>query len=382
MSELQAALLAMGLGVVIAVYAFGWYKQRQYHRKFGAAFGQSHDDALYQINDNPSVAQPEHEIEPLTLNDDVLVNRDALPDEPSEALPTDAAGAETAMLQPVMAAAAATGEPCAVLDNRCDYIIEMHLTEPDSAAVLDGLWRHTFHKPLQVCGLAVSTGQWERVNAGSQTLYSRFRIALQLLDRGGVISLAELGEFRELLLGMEQSNHAELAIPDMQEAYRTAQSLDTLCAEVDQMVGINLLPQGDRRLNGDKISQAAAVQGMKLEPDGAFHFRNAEGHSLMTLINQDARPFQPHALEQFTTPGITLMLDVPRVENPAASFDLMVHKAHALARALQVNLVDDHRVQLTDAGLARIRMQIDGVEAKMRANSLVPGSVQARRLFS
>jgi FtsZ-interacting cell division protein ZipA len=76
------------------------------------------------------------------------------------------------------------------------------------------------------------------------------------------------------------------------------------------------------------------------------------------------------------------MLDVPRVENPAASFDLMVQIARDLARDLQVNLVDDQRVQFTDAGLAKIRAQIVEVEAKMCENNLIPGSPQALRLFS
>jgi DNA-binding transcriptional regulator of glucitol operon len=44
MSELQAALLAIGFGVIVAVYAFGWWQQRRYRRKFGAAFKASHKD--------------------------------------------------------------------------------------------------------------------------------------------------------------------------------------------------------------------------------------------------------------------------------------------------------------------------------------------------
>ena len=44
MSELQAALLMIGFGVIVAVYAFGWWQQRQYRRKFGTAFKSSHTD--------------------------------------------------------------------------------------------------------------------------------------------------------------------------------------------------------------------------------------------------------------------------------------------------------------------------------------------------
>ena len=360
MSELQAALLAIGSGVVLVVYVYGWWKQRQYHRRFGAAFGQSHDDALYD----------DIHVEPV----DEMINMDAL------SVP---GAAELPVSEPVEFSQAST-EPCVLLDARCDFIIELHLAEPGSAAMLDGLWQRKFdfNKPLQVCGLMVRTGQWERVVAESQSLYSQFRIALQLLDRGGVISVAKLGDFRDLVTGIAKNINADTQLSDMQEAYRTAQALDAFCAEVDQMVGVNLLPPGSRQLNGGKIAEAAALQGMRLESDGAFHLFDDSGHSLMTLSNRDNIPFQHHNLPHLATTGITLMLDVPRVLSPAENFDRMVQIAHTLAGDLQLNLVDDNRVPLTDAGLARIRTQISDVETKMHENNLLPGSAQARRIFS
>jgi hypothetical protein len=358
MSELQAALLAIGLGVVLAVYLFGWWKQRQYRRRFGEAFGEEQDDALYGVDQMPIESADE------------LINVDALDDALAESAPEVELPVST--------------EPCVLLDARCDFIIELHLAEPGSAALLDGLWQRKFdfHKPLYVCGLTVRTGQWERVVAETQTLYAQFRIALQLLDRGGVISAAKLGDFRDLVLGIAKHINADTQLPEMQEAYREAQTFDAFCAEVDQMVGVNLLPPGNRQLNGGKIAETVALYGMKLESDGAFHLFDAAGHSLMTLANQDGSPFQHHALSQIASGGLTLMLDVPRVENPAATFDRMVQLAHALARDLQVNLVDDHRVSLTDAGLALIRARIAEVETRMRENQLEPGSAQARRIFS
>lgn len=360
MSELQAALLAIGLGVVIAVYGFGWWKQRQYSKKFSQAFGQSHDDALYQQ------AAPE----PYILDEDVVVNTDAIA--PAAEAVEEAAPAGNA------------SEPCALIDAHSDFIIALHPAEPSSAALLDGLWQRKFdfRKPVQVCGLSVRTGQWERVIADSQAIYSQFRIALQLVDRGGVISVAKLGDFRDLVVGIANAAGAGSTVPDILETHSCALGLDALCAEVDQMVGVNLLPTGDRQLVGSRIAEAAALQGMKLESDGAFHLSDAMGNSLITLINRDTRPFQHHTLEHFTTPGVTLMLDVPRVERPAMCFDQLVQMAHELARELQVNLVDDNRVMLTDAGLARIREQIADVEVKMCENNLIPGSAQARRLFS
>ena len=381
MSELQAALLVIGLGVVVAVYLFGWWKQRQYHRKFGAAFSQSHDDALYQGHDTVPVVLAEASLEEAGLEEALLVNQDAVSCEleaSAELLPAVPEVIELPVVNAVL------NEPCSLLDIRSDFIIELHLDEPSAAAVLDGLWQRKFDfkKPVQVCGLTLSGGQWERVIAESQTLYSKFRIALQLVDRSGVISVAKLGDFRDLVQGIAQGIHADTTVPDIQETYQNAQSLDTFCAEVDRMVGVNLMPSRERLLNGRKISAAATLQGMKLESDGAFHLLNAQGNSLVTLINKDTKPFQHHTLDHYTTPGLTLLLDVPRVERPVEVFDDMLQMARTMGRELQVNLQDDHNVLLTELGLARIRAQIADVETKMRESDLIPGSAQALRLFS
>lgn len=362
MSELQAALLAIGAGVIVAVYAFGWWQQRKYRRKFGAAFKASHADALYQ----ESPARPvEHTLEPAT--EEVA----------------DEAAADIAPVAEMPAATLLDGS-CALLEVRSDFIIELHLAEPGPAAVLDGLWQRKFDfgKPVQVCGMALNSASWERAIAESQTLYERFRIALQLVDRGGAVSAAKLADFRDLVLGVAKRIRADSTVPDVDEMHRRAAELDAFCAEVDQMVGINLMPPGERVLPGARIAQAAALHGMTLEADGAFHALDAQGHSAFSLINQDSQPFQHHTLENFGTPALTLLLDVPRVENPALQFDGMLRVAHELARELQANLVDDHRVVLSDGGLAHIRAQIAEVEAKMRDNGIAPGSAQARRLFS
>ncbi|MDD4927894.1 MAG: cell division protein ZipA C-terminal FtsZ-binding domain-containing protein [Gallionella sp.] len=369
MSELQAALLVIGFGVVVAVYAFGWWRQYQYSRKFGSAFRQSHKDALYQVNESQAKTSPPD------IDGQVAAYE----------LPEAGGGlAESAGLTPVLPVCTSQSEPCVLLDARSDFIIALNLVEPATAAVLGELWQRKFdfRKPVQVCGLILSTGQWERVVAESLSTYSGFRVALQLVDRSGVISLNRLADFRDLVARIAQAINADITVPDIQATFGGAQSLDALCASVDQMVGVNLLPSGNRQLNGRKIAEAAALHGMQLDSDGVFRLSGEQGQSLVTLINQDAKPFQYHALEHFSTPGITLMLDVPRVENPLDCFDLLVKMAHALARELQVNLVDDNSVKLTEAGIMRIRQQIAGIEEKMLENNLVPGSAQALRLFS
>jgi FtsZ-interacting cell division protein ZipA len=130
-----------------------------------------------------------------------------------------------------------------------------------------------------------------------------------------------------------------------------------------------------------RIAEAAIMQEMSLQADGAFHRFNGHGLSLFSLINQDTKPFQHHTLATSSSAGITLLLDVPRVADPAVQFDLMTQVAYGLAQELQLNVVDDHRVVLSASGLERIHAQIASVEKQMLDNHIEAGSAQARRLF-
>ena len=393
MSELQQALLAIGFGVIVAVYLFGWWQQRKYRRKFGEAFKAHHADALYQapaelvltpVMPTPPEPQPPAERpQPAEKLQEKVQEEAQLPVPVIEPVISEEIAPQAARM--VVAEGALLSEGvCALLEIASDFIVELHPLEPSPASVLGGLWQRKFDfgKPVHLCGLKLNSMQWERAIAESQTLYTRFKIALQLVDRSGAVSAAKLSDFRDLVQGVAKNIRAATAVPDIAETHQRATELDTFCAEVDQMVGINLIPPGERLLQGSKIAQAAAMHGMKLDADGAFHLSDAQGHSEFSLINQNTRPFQHHSLENFSTPGITLLLDVPRVLHPATQFDRMVNIARGLARELQVNMVDDHRVMLSDHGLIRIHEQIVAVEAKMCAYGIIPGSPQARRLFS
>jgi FtsZ-interacting cell division protein ZipA len=422
MSELQTALLAIGFGVIVAVYVYGWWQQRKYRQKFGAAFKSSHADALYresparplpELANEPELPVPAAAVEHFVSAEDEAVEPVAetvdelAPEEPAspasaetqaeepsfdeempEEQPSEEAAPEDVATETETDRVVAQDESCALLDLRSDFIVELNLAEPSPASALAGLWQRKFDfgKPVLVCGLTlgtVSSGpRWERAVAEGAMLYSRFRVALQLVDRGGAISPAKLADFRDLVLGIARHIKADANVPDVPQTHQNALELDAFCADVDQMVGVNLVVPGERLLSGTRIAEAAALQGLTLEADGAFHVLGVHGHSLFSLINIDSMPFQHHTLVTHTTRGLTLLLDVPRVDSPAVQFDRMLVAAHGLARELQLNLVDDHRVVLSETGLARIRDQIVGVEAKMCDHGIAPGSAQARRLFA
>jgi FtsZ-interacting cell division protein ZipA len=363
MSELQISLLAIGLVVVLAIYFYSWWQQRKYRRRFGAAFEQAHEDALYR-------AAPEKSV-PEELIDTQL----------EQAQPVDPLPAEPPSVEPRVPA---TDGVCALLDSATDYIAVLTFDVPAGADSLALLWqkRFDFGKSVHACGLNAATGAWEKVIAESHLFYASFKLSLQLADRSGPVSEVRLDDFRDLARDIAAHLGAKAELPDVPAASARAVELDSFCAEVDQMIGLNILPGGERTFSGGEIARVAEQHGMALQADGAFHLPDEHGYTVFSLCNYENVPFQHHTLAQMWVNGLTLLLDVPRVEQPTQRFDEMAVLARELAMDLRAAVVDDHRVALGEQGIAQIREQIAAIESRMLSGKVLPGSAQARRLFS
>lgn len=353
MSELQISLLAIGILVVLGVYGYSAWQQRQYRKRFGTAFVKAAgDDALYQGTLARQSAG-------MTASEDD--DAQFLPESPDT-----------------------LDESCTTLESGTDYIAVMFASAPLHSGILEPLWRRRFDfgKNLRVCGVRAAGTSWENVIAESQLSYDTLRIALQLADRSGAASPARLEDFRDLMRDIAELAQAEVNLPDVAEAANIAQQLDGFCAEVDQMIGLNILPAGGNLLMGSDIARVAERHGMSLQADGAFHLLDPVGRTLFMLNNFDETPFRHGELDETPVIGLSLQLDVPRVEQPARRFDEMARLAHALGADLGAAVVDDNRLELGDAAIAMIRSQVAAIEKKMLSYPIVPGSQLARRLFS
>lgn len=379
MSDLQIALIIIGLLVLAAIYGYGQWQQREYNRR-----RQSASAARNNLDDmergglfrplSEKLAQSRLADQFESLLDHPLVRHV----EPPEIEP------QPVMAEPEVPEPALVADTCVLFNEPSDLVVVLRPEAAVTAAALNQLWPHRFDysKPLQICGLTRDLPHWERVIADSDVYYTELRVALQLVDRGGLVSESRALGFVTLVQSIANTIPAACDFPDLVLAYQKARELDQFCVEVDKMVGINLVPSGDTLLGGPQIAQAAAELGLSLESDGAYHLLNIQGQSLFFLINQQNELFQMHSLSHLQTTGITLLLDVPRAADPLEQFDQMVQAALKLAETLNLDLVDDEHRMLSEEGILSLRDAIAFMKSRMLAHGIVPGSVHTRRLFS
>jgi FtsZ-interacting cell division protein ZipA len=358
MSDLQLSLLVIGAVVIGAVYLYNWLQERSLHRRLQQAFGNAHEDVL--LRSAVDTASGEGRLEP-------------------QLAPAEAVRARSGAIGEPAAAAPAAG-----FDALLDYVAEVNGSTPIADSLTGELASKlaSCGKPARITGFEPKSGAWEELARGGGGRYTRLRLGLQLVNRAGAVNPAQLATFCDAVRQCADRIPAEAVCPDTQAALKVARELDAFCGTVDVAIGVNVIAEEGGAFAGTRIRALAESAGLKLEPDGVFHYRDEHRHTLFTLDNHEPAPFLPESIKGISTRGITLLLDVPRVARGIESLELMLKIASGLASGLDGHVVDDNRAALTEAGAARIKEQLRSIHAAMAAHGVPAGGTRALRLFS
>ena len=188
-------------------------------------------------------------------------------------------------------------QPGAVPHPQVDYIIELSLPPKEGWAAI----QHRF---------------------GRRALLAPNRAALQMVTRDGVVSEAELLEFRSEVETLAAKAGATVRAPEMRPALDAAQELDRACADADIQIALHVIGVDEDR--------------------------------------------------------VTFTLDVGRTLEPGKAYETMVRSA----RERGGRIVDDNGAALDDRTLAAIGAQIEAVRQDLVGRGIEPGSPLALRLFS
>lgn len=351
MSELQIGLLGIGVLVVAGVLIYNRLQEARLRRRAEKDFGSRHDDVLMGARGRGNAAAgPAATVERI---------------EPTLSVPS-----------------AERVEASGMLDPRIDYIATLETAravggEAISTAIVDSLT-----KPAKAVSWECynrQTANWEPLSATGE--YELLRAGLQLADRKGAASQQDLADFSTIAQAVAEAIGARSTLAEPGAAMQRAQQLDALCADVDVQIGLNLIPRGGA-VPGTRIRALAEAHGLALERDGRFHRRDDTGLELYTLCNLEQPAFSAEGMTGLATKGLTLLFDVARVPGGIVAFDRFVDFTQALGEALSAAIVDDNRQALDDAGLRRIRAQLQALYASMEQQGIPAGSPLALRLFS
>ena len=309
MTDLQVGLLILGAVAVFGVVLYNRIQERSVRREAQRAFGSAHTDVLLDAGDARR--------EPILVPEPVQ-KRPAQ----SEALP----------------------------DERLDYIVTLRIPMGIPAASVLESWRPIEQRFARRVLLAGSGGTgWRPVAQADFGSFSSLRAALQLVSRAGVVSEAELLEFRSGVETLAARIRAEVSSPEMRGALEAARALDKLCADTDIQVAFHVI--------GANLDQRAVETA-----------RSEIGEAPYDVARR--------------ADGLTLILDIPRTSDIVRAYQSMTRTAKQLAARFGGSVVDDRGNPLDDRALAAIEAQMEPMRRQLAEGGIQPGSPLALRLFS
>jgi FtsZ-interacting cell division protein ZipA len=376
MSELQFSLIILGLIVIACVYLFNLRQERRL-REHLQEDSAAEPAAVEAAASEPGTdqleieSQSETEIEPETRREPSYIETalDTAPEPPS----ISPEPRLTAAPQPTPRQKTADVDFRAVLTGGAPLHGEIRARLEKE---LGGIG-----KPIRIEMREAGDGPWILAEADAEPV-GPARIALQLADRRGAASAAQLARFREIVDEIASELGASVAYDDEAFALEKAAALDEFCADNDVAIGVNIIPDDVTGLSGTKLRALAESSGFALTADGAFHLLDDRGATLIALASMDGVPFEAGSMKHLRSQGVTLVIDVARVADGGQVFRRMTELARHFAHGLNGTIVDDNRAPLSPAGLDKIAAQIESIQGALKGGGILPGSPLALRLFS
>jgi hypothetical protein len=358
-SELQLALAAAGVAVIAAVWGYNHWQERKHRRLAEAAFAPTGSADVLATATEPPASEDRRE--------------PAMAEERREPVIDAAPAADAALALPLL--------PEAWADEMADCVVRIHFAEPIAAARLwaaQAEWAGQLQRPLQWLGLDPILQMWRQLGSGDNGRYGIVCVAMQLADRRGAVSEAEVATFLAGLQALLQEHDAVAALPDADDVLIRARAVDDACIAVDMQLALNLVPANGRPFDGAALRHALEQAAFILGEDGIFRPAADDSFSLGPLGGGAFDEFAENALEH----GMTLTLDVPRVADGLVAFDRLLALVGELSEKFDCALVDAQRNALAAEAVAAIRSRIADLQGQMAQRRIAPGGVRARRLFS
>jgi cell division protein ZipA len=139
-------------------------------------------------------------------------------------------------------------------------------------------------------------------------------------------------------------------------------------AEPEEVLIINIMAQKGEVFNGSDLLDIVLKCGLRYGDMDIFHrYSDTKGNGalLFSMANM-VKPgtYDLDAMDEFTTPGVTLFMTLPIDADSMQSFDLMVETAQAISQTLKGELKDEQRSAMTKQTLEHCRQRISDFERK------------------
>ena len=117
--------------------------------------------------------------------------------------------------------------------------------------------------------------------------------------------------------------------------------------KAEKIITFHICARNDEQLPGSELLRVFKERGYEFGEMDIFHSR-VDGYTVFSIVNMvEPGWFDPESMNGFTTPGISLFLQLPGPLAGETALDLLLREARELGRALDAVVLDGSRSTLT-----------------------------------
>lgn len=234
-------------------------------------------------------------------------------------------------------------------------------------------------------GRLVPSGEWRDLEREPESsMFRNLVLTLQLADRDGAVTESEMTRFNNMVLELAEGLNRQFKFHgSVEEALAQARRVERFCLEYDVLAIINICGDGGRQFSGSEVLRAVEGSGMRYGKMKVFHGPDdSSGEPLYSVANM-VKPgvFELDKMGDFSTPGLSMFMSVPRCPNPGDVFSRMAYVAGKITTHLGGVMLDQENNPLNERAIQRIRRQVQEIDRQMTEKGIRPGSEEALRLF-
>jgi hypothetical protein len=357
MNQLHYVLLLVGAVLLVALFLFGKWQERQAARRLDNSLREGVGDALLG---EPASRRASSRIEPRLAADDV---HDGPPADPRHH------GIELTDF------AATPGAPHVdgwSEDPMLDFVLELRCSHAfDGVAALEAraqIDRLALPLPTHLAVWDPRAQHWTAPDRFG--FYSEVLVSVQMATRRQVLGEIEASRFVAAVQQIAVQIDADFDPPEMGRLVAQAAELDALCARFDVQITLTLEAAGGP-MDGSVVAASAEDAGFVGTLPGRWEKRDSQGRLQLTLT-----------AASLLADRLALSLDVPLAAGDRESLAALFTAAHQLAARLNAQIVDDNGRPVDASAQGTIAAELDKLYEEMRAEGIEPGGARAQRLYA
>ncbi|WP_434987122.1 cell division protein ZipA [Vreelandella zhaodongensis] len=183
-----------------------------------------------------------------------------------------------------------------------------------------------------------------------------------------------LNQYDDYASGTGHRDNVIRTHPTLEKALRhdvnSERARDTL-TDASEMVVISVLSREPEGFDGGKLLELMMVCGLRYSREmGVFHRFETESSdsalqfSMVNVLKPGTFPIEE--MDEFVTPGITLLMPLPGAVDSSAAFEAMVETAMVLVRHMGGELKDENRSVMTAQTIEFARQRVHEFERRHR----------------